>query len=656
MAKKILLLCFIFLLVFGIITPAVGYTVITSNVEVPTEDRGGIFCRVGSEVVEAFIGMFEAVTGEGLDELVFMRGVDRTYLPWHNAEQRAQILQWFYFLTAAIAPFFIFPILKTAFRLVLKSGNPQDRAEAMDSILRWFIAVLMIALAPMVMFTILAIAVYMVDAIVWAFARTAGLCLDEGLASLEVAGDLITGNIFTTSIVRLAFILFTAYLSILYLLRLLSLTIHLAFTPFVAIMYAIKKDITAVGIWFGEIASAAFMPVSHALVICTILLLAPGVGWFMTLIFLYSVIPLSEVLRNSMMNIFDRAAGWDEAGSAGKVMGAVTGVAMLSGVAKVAGASFGGGAKAGEANINNAKTERLDPKTVNAVMPNRSSAPSGVEPSRTTGANSSAETVSASSGAGNTPTGKSTEHELATVSDQPQLLEPHTRTQAETQRETSSPEGTIKQTDLRVPPSDRALKYRRYAATGVGYAIGGMAALIGGVVPGGEKLAGMAGMGAGRGAGYAIGRGTTLAYTMLTPNEKHLTLQDRDLTRKAEIEQQAEAGAKQRAEKQAIYRQVQNKQPMSEKDYRSILHTQANIITEEKRAQGIKLPNEEWMEKRAYNEVDAIIHKKKSANQSFPSANEVYQREKEGFNEFTISGTRSVFARHRYGKGKDTMD
>ena len=658
MLRKSLLLLIVFLFLGVVATPldhchAVHPKELNEELSAE-EEEGSIFDRMIAGTLNALTDVLDAATGTGLDEMVFLQGVEhRDYLPWHNPEQRRDILEWFYILTAVIAPFFIFPVIVTAYKMIIKSGNPQDRAEAQQNILRWFLAVLMIALAPMFMFLILRITVILIDAIVYAYARISGACLVEGLGYLTVAETLVTGNILTTAVVRLAFVLFTVYLSILYLLRLLSLSIMLVFTPFVAIMFAIKKDTTAINIWLGEIASVSFMPVSHALVLCTILLFSKEVGWLVTLIFLYSVIPLSEVLRNSMMDILTRSAGWNEAGTAGRIMGAVTGVGMIAGVGRVAGAAFSGG-KAGDTNASKDSSSRLDPEKVdNSGMYNKTQNKNVATGSGIQDKSSETKTISGFGGFKTLTTTVGGEQQDSTTQGKELAIIDSTGAEDSSRRTSGKPpggggEGTNIEASSAETLSEGSpvIKSKKpywtperkqvYGWYGKSAAVS-MAEIIGGVVPGGGKILGGATGKTWDGAAYVTQKAPDL---LRSKKSKEKRAKEAEQLRIAEIQQQAEVKAAERAERQEIYRNVQNKQPMSEKDYRSTLHVQAKMRVEDLRRQGFKLDDEK-MEKRAHDDIDQIIHQRKVNNESFPSANEVYQRERDGSNEF--AGRNSPF-------------
>lgn len=139
-----------------------------------------------------------------------------------------------------------------------------------------------------------------------------------------------------------------AYLNVIYIIRKLTLTVFFVFTPIAALLWAINKKTTAMMIWLGEIASNAFMPVAHALVLCTVLLLCnvndmSNGSWLTILIMLYTVVPIAESIRNSFQSLFSRWAGVNEQSTARKAMAAAMGFGGLMSMGRLAKASFGGG-------------------------------------------------------------------------------------------------------------------------------------------------------------------------------------------------------------------------------------------------------------------------------------------------------------------------
>jgi hypothetical protein len=193
----------------------------------------------------------------------------------------------------------------------------------------------------------------LVDAISGAFNHvTAALGMPRAVgdwSAVKIGGtQIVTGSVLGTAIVRLFLTVMFAYLNVLYIMRKVALTVFFAFTPLAAMIWAVRKESTAMPVWIGELLSNAFMPVAHALVLCTILLLCDvkqmGHGtWVTILISFYTLIPLAEAIRNSLQSLFARFAGFNEAATAGKIFGAAVGLGGVFSLARAGSSLFGGG-------------------------------------------------------------------------------------------------------------------------------------------------------------------------------------------------------------------------------------------------------------------------------------------------------------------------
>lgn len=327
--------------------------------EPPKDDKGGMFERILAGIVNVpcgvIEGLFEWGGFEKLDKLVFLKGYsdeEKKNLPW-KGDEPGHVRFWFQTLAYVTAPFFAIVIAVAAFKLIYAAANPAARSEAMESLHRCVLVVFIVALAPVMITTVMWICSILVDAISGAFDHVAAaLGMPRAVgdwSAVEVGGtQIVTGSILGTAIVRLFLAGMFAYLNVIYVMRKVALTVFFAFTPLAAMIWAVRKESTAMPVWIGELLSNAFMPVAHALVLCTILLLCDvkqmGHGtWVTILICFYTLIPLAEVLRNSLQSLFARLAGFNEAGAAGRIFGAALGLGGVFSLARAGGSLFGGG-------------------------------------------------------------------------------------------------------------------------------------------------------------------------------------------------------------------------------------------------------------------------------------------------------------------------
>jgi hypothetical protein len=322
------------------------------------QDRGGTFEKIVASLVEFPLNMAQGLTQAGgfksLDRLVFAEGLsreERARLPWESEAEVKAVRDWFRFLCLVTAPFWVVAVAAAAFRFLHAGTNPAARAEAWESVQRWFLALGMVALAPLAVHLLMALANILVDAVKGAFQGLAGP-LNRGVGDwgIDFAGmKIATGSFLGTAVVKVAFFFIYCYFNALYIVRKLALTVFFVFTPIMALLWAINRNVTAAAVWLGELASNAFMPVAHALVLCTILLMCDvknvgqGGSWVTIIIMLYTLVPLAEVLRDSLQSVFARWSGLDERKTAMGGLLAAAGLASVVGMGRAASAALGGG-------------------------------------------------------------------------------------------------------------------------------------------------------------------------------------------------------------------------------------------------------------------------------------------------------------------------
>lgn len=317
------------------------------------KDKGNAFERAVAKLLGFFPRMmdklWDKVGFKSMSELVFASGlsdVEKEALPWQVGQYK-YVYKFYTGLLILVIPIYTLLIAVSAFKFLNASINPAERAEAKDSVMRIFYGILIMLLAPYLIEVLIKFSLLLVDAIATAFLNIGNV---EDLNSLNVnllsSKNIITGSVLGTVIVKIMFAMLFLYFNILYIIRMVAMSVMFVFTPIMTIFWVINKNTTAIAIWLGELASNAFMPVAHALVLCVVLLLSDVKnvtdGSFVTiLVMMYTLIPLSEALRNSMQSIFTRAAGFSEDATAKKVMGVFGG--GIAGVAKVGAATIGGG-------------------------------------------------------------------------------------------------------------------------------------------------------------------------------------------------------------------------------------------------------------------------------------------------------------------------
>ncbi|MGQ9533569.1 MAG: hypothetical protein ACUVTQ_12360, partial [Desulfotomaculales bacterium] len=319
-------------------------------------DKGGTFEKILAGVlafpVRLIANLAQAGGFKTLDVLVFQQGLtdeQKKCLPWEPGETEA-VRMWFDALCAVTAPFFIIVIAASAFRLKHGALNPAARAEAVESVQRWLLAAAIIILAPLAVQSLMWVAGILTDAVAGAF-NAVGQALGRDVndwASVSMTGKgIATGSVLGTTVVRVFLTFMFLYLNALYIIRKYVLTVMFAFTPLMALLWAANRNTTAAAIWLGELASNAFMPVAHGLALGTLMLMCDVKNfsgtWLTFLVMIYAVVPTAEAIRNSLQSLFTRWAGIGEERIARSALMGAMGLGGILSVARVAGATLGGG-------------------------------------------------------------------------------------------------------------------------------------------------------------------------------------------------------------------------------------------------------------------------------------------------------------------------
>lgn len=317
-------------------------------------------------VNRVIIYIFKFAGFKDLSQLVFASGLSEAQkdaLPWQPS-QVSYIIAFYKGLSLAVMPIYALLIGVSGYKFLAGALNPSERAEAKDSVMRLFYGLLIILLAPYLVEILMKSSLFLTSAIAQAFGSIGNV---SDLQALNVdileSGSITTGSVLGTVFVKIMFGLMFFYFNVLYIIRMVGITVMLIFTPLMAIWWILNKNTTAVAVWLGELASNAFMPVAHALVLCVIMLLvdvknvSQDGSWVTILIMLYTLVPLAEALRNSMQSIFTRAAGLSEEGTAMRAIGGIFG--GIGSIARVGKATLGNGKTIGNLSNSFANSSRL---------------------------------------------------------------------------------------------------------------------------------------------------------------------------------------------------------------------------------------------------------------------------------------------------------
>lgn len=352
--KRILLLLLI-LAACALVTAPVFAADGAQNGE-PVEDTGGFFEKAIAAVFDNLYIAFSGLAGKygfkPIGELLLQveeNAYDLSYpAPFTTSYWRK--LDALYTNMAGVGlALYLVALLATAGRFISAgvSKNPDARAEAVSQVWRLLFAILIIAAAPLLVRVLYVLNNALVEAIV----NAGKINGDIGTQlSNDWLADLKTGSVIGTAVVKIVFAWAGFWLNIIFWIREIVVSAIYVFTPLMAILWIINKNITAAAVWLGELVTNAFLHSAYALAAVVVVLFIAGGdgGWPQKLIAVYMLQALGGMLRNSLQGIWTRLAGIDEEGIASKALG-MFGMGGVAGLGRLAAASAGGAAAGGAA-------------------------------------------------------------------------------------------------------------------------------------------------------------------------------------------------------------------------------------------------------------------------------------------------------------------
>jgi hypothetical protein len=226
------------------------------------------------------------------------------------------------------------------------SKNPDARAEATAQLWRMFFALIIIAGAPVVVRTLYVLNNALVEAI-----RTVGgeggQQLNEILSNAWLS-DLKTGSVLGTAIVKVVFAWAGFWINIIFWVRDWVISVLYVFTPVMALLWTMNKNVTAASVWLGELLTNTFLQSAYAIVaVVIVVFIADGdIGWPQKVLGAYMIIVLGGLLRNGLQGLWTRWAGIEEEGVAAKALG-MFGLGGVAGVGRLVAGSVAAPSVAG---------------------------------------------------------------------------------------------------------------------------------------------------------------------------------------------------------------------------------------------------------------------------------------------------------------------
>ncbi|HOJ09751.1 MAG TPA: hypothetical protein PK733_04060, partial [Clostridiales bacterium] len=164
-----------------------------------------------------------------------------------------------YSLAIIVLPIIIIAIIRVAMLYIASPFNITMRREATESIYRWILSVVLIAASPMIVSSLIQLNNGLVGGL--------STLINKNLPNDKLTLDpvIYTGSALLTAFVQLFFTIMIFKIVFMFAVRKIMILIFYAFTPIAALMWAIKKDVAAAGIWMGEMISNIFMQFFYAL-------------------------------------------------------------------------------------------------------------------------------------------------------------------------------------------------------------------------------------------------------------------------------------------------------------------------------------------------------------------------------------------------------
>ena len=234
-----------------------------------------------------------------------------------------KIMSWYLIFTGLASIPILIGTIVTSYKFITVGASIQKRNEAKDSFLRLFLGAVAIALAPIFVKLLLYINSMMVTSIV--SATNGGL---NKLLGNKIFGQIKTGSAIATALVICMFAYLFVKFNIKFIIRKFTLIVFIVFTPLISGMWIINKNVTGAAIWFGQIFINVFMQFIYAfLFLIYMSFTSVSDGWATSLLWAMMILPLGDVLLNTMQNLVSRIAGVNNEEISNRGIGMAAGMA-----------------------------------------------------------------------------------------------------------------------------------------------------------------------------------------------------------------------------------------------------------------------------------------------------------------------------------------
>ena len=235
----------------------------------------------------------------------------------------SKIMNWYKIFTLLSGIPILIGVIITSYKFITAGTSISRRNDAKESFMRLFLGGVAIALAPVFVKLLLYINSSMITIL------TSGT--NGGLNKIlgnRIFTQIKTGSAIATALVICLFAYLFIKFNIKFIIRKFTLIVFIVFTPLIAGMWIINKNVTGAAIWFGQIFINVFMQFIYAfLFLIYMSFTAVADGWATALLWAMMILPLGDVLLNTMQNLVSRIAGVNNDEIANRGIGMAAGMA-----------------------------------------------------------------------------------------------------------------------------------------------------------------------------------------------------------------------------------------------------------------------------------------------------------------------------------------
>lgn len=271
----------------------------------------GLFEKIIAKMIGGIAeGVFDLTTNDRFgvgfkeyDELIF--GNTENDLSPFTETQWKKIMDWYKIMTLISGVPLLIAVVVLAYKIIVGGFSIEKRQEAKDNILRLFFGAVSIALAPLFVKFLLFLNNNLVKILVLQTNGSIDSILGNSLLS-----NIRTGNAILTALIIAMFAYLFIKLNIKFIIRQFTIIIFTIFTPIISVMWIMNRKAIGASIWFGQILINVFMQFIYAFLFLVYLNFIPASsGWAVSLLWAMMILPLAEVLQNTMQNLVSRIAG-----------------------------------------------------------------------------------------------------------------------------------------------------------------------------------------------------------------------------------------------------------------------------------------------------------------------------------------------------------